>query len=247
MEIVDFIHGTSWESLPPPVQNQARRCLLDTLGAAIGGRATDASRIIHDFGVASYGGTAATLWQDGRKASAAGAALANAMTTDAMDIHDGFRLCKGHAGAAVVPACLAAVECALHIVPGRELLTWLAIGYEVSLRAGMCLHGSANAYHSSGAWNALGCAAVFARMLRLSAEQTLDALGIAEYLGPRSPIMRCVNHPSMVKDGSGWGAMVGVSAAQMAGLGFTGRPGDTVETTIAAPYWADLGTRWWFL
>jgi 2-methylcitrate dehydratase PrpD len=34
----------------------------------------------------------------------------------------------------------------------------------------------------------------------------------------------------MVKDGSGWGAMCGVSAARMAKAGFTGAPALTLQT-----------------
>ena len=35
-------------------------------------------------------------------------------------------------------------------------------------------------YHTSGAWNALGCAAVTARRLGLDEKQTRQALGTAE-------------------------------------------------------------------
>ena len=55
-------------------------------------------------------------------------------------------------------------------------------------------------------------------------------MGIAEYHGPRSQMMRCMDHPTMVKDGSGWGAMCGVSAARMAKAGFTGAPALTLQT-----------------
>jgi 2-methylcitrate dehydratase PrpD len=57
-------------------------------------------------------------------------------------------------------------------------------------------------------------------------------------------MMRCIDHPTMVKDGSGWGAMVGVSAALLAQNGFTGAPALTVETAEAAALWADLGQNW---
>src|SRR5207249_1978270 len=109
-------------------------------------------------------------------------ALANGMTIDALDIHDGYKLVKGHAGAAVVPATLATLTLDQQgTVSGRELLTTLVVGYEVALRAGLALHATACDYHTSGAWNALGCAAITARRLELSAEQTRHALGIAEY------------------------------------------------------------------
>lgn len=170
--------------------------------------------------------------------------MANATTIDAFDAHDGHSLTKGHPGAAVVPAVLALIGAGGPPVSGRELLVSLAVGYEVALRAGIALHGTAAEYHSSGAWNALGCAAVAARRFGLSGEQTLHALGIAEYHGPRSPIMRCVDHPTMVKDGSGWGAFTGLSAAQLAARDFTGRPAFLIESDAARPFWNGLGADW---
>ncbi|MFN8487738.1 MAG: MmgE/PrpD family protein [Caldilineaceae bacterium] len=242
MDLPSFIHTLTWQDLPVNVQHQARRCLLDTIGTAIGGRQTPVSRIIHDFAAAVYGGQSATLWFDGRTASPPGAALANATTIDALDLHDGHPLTKGHAGVAVIPAAFAFLQG--QPISGRELLTRIVIGYEIALGAGIALHATACDYHTSGAWNALGCAAVGARHLRLSVEQTRHALGIAEYNGPRSQMMRCIDHPTMVKDGSGWGAMTGVSAALLAQAGFTGAPALTVETADIADLWADLGQRW---
>jgi 2-methylcitrate dehydratase PrpD len=39
-----------------------------------------------------------------------------------------------------------------------------------------------------------------------------------------TPEMRSVEHPSMLKDGIGWGAMVGIASSQLAARGFTGIP-----------------------
>jgi 2-methylcitrate dehydratase PrpD len=242
MKIIDWIHDVSWADLPAGVQNQARRCLLDTLGAAIGGRQTRLSQIIRDFAASVFAGPGASLWLDGRQVSSPGAALANGMTIDSLDIHDGYPLVKGHAGAAVVPASLAFDQNGG--ISGPELLTALVVGYEVALRAGRSLHATACDYHTSGAWNALGCAALAGRRLGLTREQTRQALGIAEYHGPRSQMMRCIDHPTMVKDGSGWGAMSGVSAALLAGQGFTGAPAVTVEGEAVAQFWEDLGDTW---
>jgi len=57
-------------------------------------------------------------------------------------------------------------------------------------------------------------------------------------------MMREIANPSMLHDGSGWGAMVGISAAILAEDGFTGAPAITVEADEVAPIWADLGQRW---
>ena len=109
MDVINFIHETNWEDLPEMVCGQARRCLLDTLGAGIGGSRTKLSGIIRDFAASAFGGKGAYLWLDGREVSPPGAALANGMTIDSLDIHDGHPLAKGHAGAAVVPAALATI------------------------------------------------------------------------------------------------------------------------------------------
>ena len=245
MNLMAFIHDTRWDDLPDHVRRQARRCLLDTVGAGIGGSRTELSPIINDVAAAAHGGSGATLWLDGRTVSPPGAALANGMTIDALDIHDGALSVKGHAGVAIVPAALASLSLAAdRPVSGAELLTTIAMGYEVALRAGVALHDTACDYHTSGAWSALGCAAVVARLMRLDHERTRHAPGIAEYHGPRSQMMRCIDHPTMLKDGSGWGAMTGVSAAMLARAGFTGAPALTVEAPDVAVIWADLGDRW---
>jgi 2-methylcitrate dehydratase PrpD len=57
-------------------------------------------------------------------------------------------------------------------------------------------------------------------------------------------MMRCIEHPTMVKDGSGWGAFAGVSAAYLAADGFTGAPAITMEDAAHDALWADLGERW---
>ena len=244
MSVVAFIHDTDWEALPAAVRHQAPRCLLDTVGAAIAGRQTPLSRIAHDFAAAVFAGRGARLWLDGREVSPPGAALAAGMTIDALDIHDGYNLTKGHAGAAAVPAALATLSLAGETVSGRELLAALVVGYEIALRAGLALHATACDYHTSGAWNALGSAAITARRLGLDGAQTRHALGTAEYYGPRSPMMRCIDFPTMVKDGSGWGAMAGVSAALLARHGFSGAPAATVEAAETAHLWQDMGSRW---
>ena len=246
MTAVDFIHGLRFEELPATVAAQAKRCVIDLLGVAASGLETDLSRIVRDHAVRHMGageGRGARILFDGRRASVPGAAFAGASTIDAFDAHDGHPLTKGHAGVAVLPAVLALFD-AEGLTDGREFLASLVIGYEVAIRAGIALHGSVPDYHTSGAWNALGCAAAGARLLGLSPDATRHALGIAEYHGPRSQMMRCIDHPTMLKDGSGWGAFAGLSAAYLAQNGFTGAPAITVEAPEQAHLWLDLGRRW---
>lgn len=240
-----FIHCLAFEDLPPRVVEQARLCLIDLLGVALAGRKTPLSRIACDHAVDFFGAGAhaSRLLFDGRLASPVGAGLAGAMTIDSLDGHDGHSETKGHVGVTVLPALLALADLRRNM-SGREFLTCLVLGYEFGTRAGISLHASASDYHTSGVWNALAAAALAARTLPLDGQQTREALGIAEYHGPRSQMMRCIDHPTMVKDGSGWGCMAGLSAGFLAQKGFTGAPAITVEDTEANPFWNDLGERW---
>ncbi len=243
----EVVHELTFADLPPDVAALGRRCLLDLIGVAAAGSATPVSAIIRDHAARHFGpgedGPRARLLMDGRRSSPAGAALAGGMTIDSLDAHDGHALTKGHAGAAVLPAVLALADAAAP-ADGAELLTRLVLGYEFATRAGIALHATAPDYHTSGAWNALACAALGARALSLDRAATAHALGTAEYHGPRSQMMRCIDHPTMVKDGSGWGAMAGVSAAFLAADGFTGAPALTVTDGAVAHLWDDLGARW---
>lgn len=241
---IQWLHTVRFRDLPGPVVQQGKRCLFDLLGVAAAGRSTGLAKISTGFAAAQLGGSPGVrIMFDNRRASPTGAAFAGATLIDSFDAHDGHALTKGHAGVAVLPTLLALLDSGI-AADGPELLASLIMGYEVATRAGIALHASACDYHTSGAWNALACAAVGARLLRLDMARTREALGTAEYHGPRSQMMRCIAHPTMVKDGSGWGALAGLSAAYLAQGGFTGAPAVTVEDEVHAPLWADLGTRW---
>jgi 2-methylcitrate dehydratase PrpD len=241
MLMQDFAAGLAYKALPEDVLQVLRRSLLDTLGvAAIGSRSkmaqigTKAARMM--FGATTE--SSARCLFDGNNASAAGAAMAGAMAIDSVDAHDGTSPCKGHAGSAIFPALFAMVD--NRTMTGQDLATYLALAYEISYRAGLTQHDTCADYHTSGAWTAVGVAAMTARILGCSPRQIHEAAGIGEYHGPRSQMMRCIDHPTMVRDGVGWGAPTGVMAGFLAQNGFTGAP----ALTCQGPHWQGLGQRW---
>lgn len=233
--------------VPATSLNMAMLLLLDTLGVAAGAATLDAGRIAKDFAVdfhsAGNAQFSAPLLFDGRRSSLPGAAYALATQIDNLDGHDGYNPTKGHIGCAVVPA-LFAFSASKPELSGREALTSMAIAYEVAARAGISLHATTTDYHTSGAWNALGVAALGCHLLGGDETSLREALGIAEYHGPRSQMMREIDHPTMLHDGSGMGAMVGVNATLLASRGFCGAPAITVEADDVASYWQDLGSFW---
>ena len=240
-----FIHKLTYDDLSEEVVRLALRALTDTLGVGIAGSTTSLSKIIHSHAASQFGAGSrgAALWQDGRLVSAAGATLANGMTIDSLDGHDGYKPVKGHVGCGVVASAIAMMQATGNDDP-EELITSIIVGYEIGCRAGIALHNTVEDYHTSGAWITLAAAAIGARLLKLDNDQIQQALGIAEYHGPRSQMMRCIQHPTMVKDGSGWGAMAGVSAAYLAQDGFTGAPAITVTAREVASVWSSLGKQW---
>lgn len=220
--LAEYILNFKLDDLPPVVIEQTGICIKDLLGAIIGGSQTGTARIARDFAKTTWRGSEATIITAGKESSCIGAAFANAVQANAIDIDDGFRPVKGHPGALIIPAALAVAEQAGS--SGKELLEAIIIGYEVGTRAGIIWHDHYPVYHSSGSWGTMAAAAVTARLLNLNLEQIYNALGIAEYQAPIGPMMRCIEYPAMVKDGIGWGSSAGVTAALMARHGYTGIP-----------------------
>ena len=220
--VAEFVVGVDWDGLPPAVQRQGRMALLDTLGATLAGTRTPISRITAGYAAETWPGDEATILLHGQRASAVGAAFANGYAANGIDIDDCGLYTKGHPGAQLFPTALAVAES--RGLGGAAVLTGLIAGYEVAHRAARIWHATHEVYQACGSWGSVACAAVAAHLMGLSAAETGQALGIAEYHAPNLPMMRDIDHPAMVKHGIGWGAMNGIVSAQLASRGFTGIP-----------------------
>ena len=242
-----FAEELTYDALTDDVLAILRRSFTDTIGVAVAGTTTPLSSIARRvapmiFGTGSSGSS--RILFDGAAVSPVGAAMAGAFTIDSIDAHDGTTPCKGHAGAAVFPALIAIAQASGQPIDGRQFASALAVAYEISYRAGLAQHATCPDYHTSGAWTAVGVAVAGAKLLGGTNEQIRHAAGIGEYHGPRSQMMRCIDHPTMLRDGVGWGAPSGVTAAYLAMEGFTGAPALTCEGIECNDFWVDLGDCW---
>jgi 2-methylcitrate dehydratase PrpD len=246
-KVAAFTRELRFDDIPSEVTQTAVLLTLDLIGVLVAAEKLDASRIARTHAVKHWApgpqAPSATLLFDGRVASVPGFCFAMATQIDNLDAHDGWQPSRGHAGAALFPA-LAAFAQTHHDLSGREAMVAMVIGYEVAYRASLALHATVTDYHTSGAWNALGCTAIGARLRNTDKQVLRHALGIAEYHGPRSQMMREIANPTMLHDGTGWGAPTGAYALLIAEDGFTGAPAATVEFDDAAFAWEDLGERW---
>ncbi|MBI4013258.1 MAG: MmgE/PrpD family protein [Candidatus Rokubacteria bacterium] len=245
--IAKFVADTPFEAIPPGALARARSCLVDTLGAALGGSRLRAGRIAVALVEAEAGAGVATVLTARRKAAISQAAFANAVLASALDVDDGHYGAVGHPGAPVIPPALATAEARRR--SGRELLGAVVVGYEIAIRAGEVLNARVGVRsYGSGTPGAYGAAAAVARLLGLDAGRTAHALGIARCHLPVSTVWDSVPYGAMVKESIGWGAITGTVAALLAEQGFTGpetvldEPHHRAESDLAPL--DDLGARY---
>ncbi|MFT4009729.1 MAG: MmgE/PrpD family protein [Nocardioidaceae bacterium] len=236
--LVDFAVTLTWEQVPRGVRNHVAVLAADLVASSVAGRLTPTSRIAAEVAADLYGGQESLAWFDGRRLSVSGAAFANAVMANALDFDDGHRLTKGHPGAIVIPTAVAVAQRTGASL--TELMTAVVLGYEVGIRAGIVQHDRRAEYHSTGSWGSVGAAVAAGRLLGLDRAQMRHAIGLAEYHGPISLIMRSVDDPQMTKDGIGWGAQVAVSSAVLAQSGFTAVQPDF----LAAADFGSVGAEW---
>lgn len=219
-----FIASSTIEDFPESVIKQTKWALMDTLGVGLAGSMGRASQIVGNL-VSEFPmkPEEATIWGRGDRASCLWAAFANSVASSCLDADDGHRGALGHPGGVIVPAAIAVAERAN--ASGKLLLEAIIIGYEVGIRAGICMNrNQEQTYYGSGTWGAIGAAAAASRILGLDKEACINALGITEIHAPLALIMGWIRlcKPPEVKEGMGWAALTGLAAAILASKGMVG-------------------------
>lgn len=205
------------------IKSQVRLCLLDTLAAITAGHSIPETQSVTEYVRQSFadGGTTVLNGED-QKCGAEGAVLANGIAANALDIDEGHIGADGHPAAIVVPAAIAAAETQGSTI--QELLDAVLVGYEIAVRAGLTLPEVSGQHTGTGSWGAVGAAAAVVKLRDASSEETINALSIAEFSAPQTPILRSVATPGsgFTKDGIGWGSYTGYTAAVLAERGLSG-------------------------
>jgi 2-methylcitrate dehydratase PrpD len=221
-DLATWVSALKYDDLPQRTREVARIALLDTLGAGLYGFNTPWTQKLLSWVQRGGRGNEARTWNAGTAAlRSADAALVNGVAVHAFELDD-YHNAKLHCGAAVIPAALAVAE--RLDSNGRDLLTAIVAGYEVMIRSSLALNPSATrlrGWHLTGVVGPFGAAAACAVLLKLNAEETAWALGLA---GTQGAGLWAFN-----ADGSmskrlhpGKAAHSGVLAAELAQLGFSG-------------------------
>ncbi|MBS0243904.1 MAG: MmgE/PrpD family protein, partial [Proteobacteria bacterium] len=202
----------------------ARHALMDWFAVTIAGAREPLADILCEEFKSSTSGPCTVIARNA-KASLHDAALVNGAVSHALDYDDVNRLMHGHPTVPVAASVLALGEA--QGSSGRDVLTAFIAGYEVECRLGdMAGDGHyEQGFHATGTFGTFGAAAAAANLLKLDAERTAMALGIAasEAAGLK------INFGTMTKPlHAGKAAMNGLMAARIAARGFTARP-DAIE------------------
>ena len=230
-DIAGFIVGTSARDVPKDVAHLGKRSVIDGLGLALAGAASQTGRIARRYlaslGIASPGGS--SVIGSELRVPARFAAFANGISIHADD-YDDTQLAVApdrvyglltHPSAPVLPQVLALAERDRR--GGRDLMTAYQVGVEVECKVAEAIlprhyqHG----FHSTGTVGTIGSAAACAKLLGLDRESTRRALsiGASQASGLRE------NFGTMTKPfHAGHAAEGGVVAAELAQLGFTASP-----------------------
>lgn len=219
--IADFVAGLSFERIPGEVRQRIKLLMLDALGCAIFGTGLPWSRILRETLEAVDTSRGAAVWGTAQRLSAPHAALVNGALVQSFELDDVHRQGVLHVGAVTLPPILAIAEIRPGMT-GRDLLTSAVAGYEIGPRVGMCMGPEhiGQGWHSGATVGVFSAAAGAAAALRLSAEQTVHALGIA---GTQAAGLMAAQYGAMVKRmHAGRAAQSGLYGALLAERGFTG-------------------------
>ena len=224
-QLAGFVLALDLQRVPDAVVAEAKRCILDTLGVIAAGQRSEVAAAARDYALSTYATGCATLIGESARLHPAGAALVNACAGHAHDFDDTSYTGIMHGSVAVLPAALAIGQ--QQQVDGRALLEAFIAGVEVEYAvAEYCTtHLYFKGWWTSGVYAALGGAAATARLLRLDAIQTANALALAMSAAAG---MKSAFGTDAKPLGLGLAASQGVASALQAAAGLNG-PQDVFE------------------
>ena len=189
--LVESILGLTEEAIPDSAYTAAKIIVLDALGCAIAGRRTPGIPEVTEQILEWGGKPEASLLHVQQKVPMPQAAFVNAAAVHALDFDDIYLPGTLHLNCMLVPAMLAAAE--VSGADGRSALTALIQGYELAGRIGVAEKSRrrSQGFLPTSMAGSFGAVFTAARLLGLSPEQTVHALGInyAQIAGNRQALL----------------------------------------------------------
>src|SRR5665213_341197 len=224
-DLLAFAHGLSLNEVPDDVKSRAAMCLLDALGCGLFGSTQEWSRILGDEMAADGSIGHSSVIGRPQLLSAPAAALCNGTAIHGFELDDLIAESITHPAACVIPAAIAAAEAV--DASGARLLEAIVAGYEVMHRVGLALgvEPAKRGFHTTSLVAPIACAAAAGKVMSLSPDQLLSAVGLACSASSGIKSFAAGHGGGMVKRlHLGRSAEAGVRMAQLASRGFLGPP-----------------------
>jgi len=227
--LLDYIHGTTFESIPKDVVTELNRCLVDGFAVMLAGSRAECSHIVRQY--IQQTGTAGNCSVIGTnlKTSVSLGALANGVAAHADDFDD-TQLAQtpdriyGLLTHPTTPALAATLAAAQDVdASGKDFLAAFCVGQEVECKMSEAINPQhyVQGFHSTGTFGIFAATAAAAKLYGLTPQQTRFALGIA---ASKSSGIR-VNFGTMTKPyHAGAAAENGIIATKLAELGYEADP-----------------------
>jgi 2-methylcitrate dehydratase PrpD len=213
-----YVVSARYADLPAPVRKEALRTLLNWTGCAIGGSRHETLDAALGALSPFSGAPQATVIGRRERLDILHAALMNGISSHVFDFDDTHLKTVIHPAGPVVSAILALAEHSP--VSGREFLAAMVLGIEVECRIGNAVYPAHydRGWHITGTAGVFGAAAASGKLLGLSEQQMVWALGIAA----AQPVGLREMFGSMTKSfHPGRAAQNGLTAALLASRNFT--------------------------
>lgn len=221
-EYAAYTTSLSYDDIPDDVIEYAKHLILDTIGLSVGSgpRAESTDSFFDAVADLDGSGSGGTVLTTGKEASPAYAALLNAAMVHSLDYDDTHRAGSLHPGAPVIGSALTVAEEV--DASGKEFLTAVVAGYEVTCRLGMAVNPASSygrGFHITATCGVFGGTAAAAKLYGHDTEQVAAAMGVN---GSQS-----AGSLQFLENGSwnkrfhpGWAAHAALSATALAANGF---------------------------
>ncbi len=208
-----FASELQCEDIPATARERCKDLLLDAMACALAGYEGEDAPKVSRFAAALGQSHESSVIGSGRL-SLTGAAALNGFLITSVSLCDVYRPTATHLQPVVIPPALAIAE--RENASGRDLLTALAAGFEVTTRIGAGMdYGAfrARGWHGPGVIGPFGAAAAVGRLLGFSADKMAMAYGFA---GSQAAGTFAAWGTSSVKFHQFRGALSGLMAALLA-------------------------------
>jgi len=217
-KLARFISGTEMSNIPQAAYEHAKVAFMDWVAVTLGGKEDPLVEKLIAYTQIEGGHAQATIVGHNMKKTVGQAALINGSASHALDYDDTLVSFLGHPSVTLFPSLLALAE--WQEKSGPEFLTAYLIGLQAGGTVGACagLDHYMAGWHATSTLGHLASAAGCARLMGLTEDQTVHALGIG---ATQSSGLKRVFGTMCKPFHAGRSSQAGLMAALLAQEGFT--------------------------